>query len=552
MDRGSDTAKRVIKALVPEKLLHFAWSRFLHAKSKTELSVASSLVSSPSKLDAIQQQYSSHNNERDFLTIDWLKRRISEIDDPALKSYFSVVAIDVTPSLCAPARCYRALINSVVAVSVQSRLQIGYMSQGNIVFISNYGQLLRDIESKPHVELRLVSNETELSVYLERWVVNDDVLTAPRPNPITRKIYLASRSATDFLETPGKNLAELYPTPLAEECTFDVDVVYTWVNFEDPDWQKMLAAHSDSPTLEASESRNEQAAVDTDRFLSRDELKYSLRSLLELAPWVRNVYVVTNCEPPAWFDEENPRVRWVYHEEIIDPDHLPTFNSHAIEASIHRVEGLSEHFLYFNDDLFFLKPVRKSDFFLPNGLPKVRPEPYGMVHGELDEDDPDYVNAARNVQALLQSEFGKTVTKLHTHSPQSMRLSVVKACEETFPEQYESVRSSKFRAITDISPTSFMYPNFAYLSGNAVLDYPDVSLVNVAKPYQRILRSYTAAMQSANHEELPLTLCINDGGGSAEDESWGETLVEFMRSAFSEISVAEKPFESFSATTSSD
>lgn len=546
MDRFVDAAKGFIKSVVPSKLLDQVWARFLQAKAKNELTVARSLIDSPKQLEAIHRRHGPANNERDFLTIDWLRRRVAEIEDPGLQSYFAVVADDTTPSLCAPSHCYRALIDSVIAVSVQSGLELGYMLKGNVVFISNYAQLLRDLLSKEAPEMHLVSGEMELVFHLERWQIEDEVLVAPRSNPVTRKIYLESPSAKSFLETPGRSLRELYPTPLVEDCTFDVDVVYTWVNFEDPDWQEMLAEHSESPpSQEADDHPETEDGPDTDRFLSRDELKYSLRSLLEFAPWVRHVYIVTNCKPPEWFDETNTRVRWVYHDEIIEPAHLPTFNSHAIEASIHRVPGLSEHFLYFNDDLFLLKPVKKSDFFLPNGLAKIRPEPYGMVHGEVDEEHPDYINAARNVQGLLQKEFGKTATKLHTHSPQSGRLSVIQDCEATFTEAYATTRSNKFRSITDISPTSFMYPSFAYLTGEAVMDYPNTSLVNVAKPFRRLFNSYIAAMNTANHEELPLTLCINDGGGSAQDDEWGTAVVGFMRSAFDQMCEAERAYGSF-------
>ena len=550
MDDITETARTLIKKVVPSRILDSLWARYLTATSTAELTVASSLVDSPKRLEKIRRQHLPSNNERDFLTIDWLRKRVAEVDDPALKSYFAMVANDTTPALCAPSHCYQALINSVIAVSVQSNLQLGYTLKEDTVFISNYAQLLRDLHAKAAVELHLVADDRELTFFLEKWQIEDQVLVAPRSNPITRKIYLDSPSAKAFLETPGKALNELYELPLAEECTFEVDVVYTWVDSDDPEWQELLARHTEMPIDEASSSDDQSEepdqgkVVDTDRFLCRDELKYSLRSLLKFAPWVRHVYVLTNCKPPPWFDESNERVRWVYHEEIIDAEHLPTFSSHAIEASVHLIPGLSEHFLYFNDDLFVVKPVEKSDFFLPNGIPKIRPEPYGMVHGELDPEHPDYINAARNVQALLKEAFGKTATKLHTHSPQSMRLSIVRACEATFPDAYRQTRSNRFRSITDISPTSFMYPSFAYLSGQAVMDYPNISLINVNKPYKRLLGGFSGAMNSGNHADLPLTLCINDGGGSAEDEDWGQAIIDFMDASFDEISEAERAYDS--------
>ena len=48
---------------------------------------------------------------------------------------------------------------------------------------------------------------------------------------------------------------------------------------------------------------------------------------------------------------------------------LPVFNSRAIEINLHRIPGLAEQFVYFNDDMFITKPVTKEDFF-KNGLPR--------------------------------------------------------------------------------------------------------------------------------------------------------------------------------------
>ena len=160
---------------MPNTVLDSLWARYLEAKSKNELTVAKSLVASPGELKAIHQRHSPSNNESDFLTIDWLRRRVDAVQDPALKSYFAIIADDYTPALCAPAHCYRALINSVIAVSVQSNLQIGYVLDGDVVYISNYAQLLRDLHAKHNVELRLTSGQQELAFSIERWRIVDNL-----------------------------------------------------------------------------------------------------------------------------------------------------------------------------------------------------------------------------------------------------------------------------------------------------------------------------------------------------------------------------------------
>ena len=109
-------------------------------------------------------------------------------------------------------------------------------------------------------------------------------------------------------------------------------------------------------------------AVAPSRFADSQELRYSLRSLERYAPWVRRVFLVTNGQIPDWLALDGQRLTLVTHEDIFpDPSHLPTFSSPAIEAHLHRIPGLSEHFLYFNDDVLLGQPVWPEDFFAPGG-----------------------------------------------------------------------------------------------------------------------------------------------------------------------------------------
>lgn len=109
------------------------------------------------------------------------------------------------------------------------------------------------------------------------------------------------------------------------------------------------------------------------RFADNDELKYSLRSLERYAPWVRKVYIVTNGQIPSWLNLDCPRVTIVTHEEIFpNKSHLPTYSSPAIETHLHRIQGLSQRFIYLNDDVFFGKEVWPEDFYTHAAGYKVR------------------------------------------------------------------------------------------------------------------------------------------------------------------------------------
>ena len=102
------------------------------------------------------------------------------------------------------------------------------------------------------------------------------------------------------------------------------------------------------------------------RFVSNDELKYSLRGLEKHAPWIRKIFLVTNGQVPNWLDMDSPKIEIVTHEEIfVNKSHLPTFSSAAIETHLHRIPGLSDNFLYLNDDIIINQPITPHDFYDP-------------------------------------------------------------------------------------------------------------------------------------------------------------------------------------------
>ena len=67
---------------------------------------------------------------------------------------------------------------------------------------------------------------------------------------------------------------------------------------------------------------------------------------------------------------EHPKLKLVTHKEFIPKEYLPTYNSAAIELNLHRIEGSSENYLYFNDDMYLIRDSRPSDFY-KNGQPKL-------------------------------------------------------------------------------------------------------------------------------------------------------------------------------------
>lgn len=147
-----------------------------------------------------------------------------------------------------------------------------------------------------------------------------------------------------------------------------IDAVITWVDGTDPKW---LQAKAKTAAEFDTRSITQNVMTDTGAARYRDWgiLRFLLRSLERYAPWLRRIYLVTCGQKPEWLSEKNEKLKLVTHQEIMKAEDLPTFNSNAIEVNLHRIPGLAEQFIYFNDDLLLNAPVRPEDFFV-DGLPR--------------------------------------------------------------------------------------------------------------------------------------------------------------------------------------
>ncbi len=317
-----------------------------------------------------------------------------------------------------------------------------------------------------------------------------------------------------------KSILDLHPCPPDSLCQFPVDIVYTWVNSEDTNWQKMYKQHLAQKTNCSADS------ISLDRFYNRDELKYSLRSIERYAPWVRKVFIISNCAPPEWLNLDLPEVEFVDHSVIFSPEELPTFNSHAIESRLHHIPDLSEHFIYFNDDIFLGRPTVKEDFFSSTGMSYSTLENYGMVHGDPNPDEPDYFNAARNGKRLIEETFGQSPTMLHTHSPYCLRRSVIEEMEEKYSLQFSQTANTTFRTVNDISVPSFFYHHYAYHIGKAQRRKEETGLFKISNKH------IAKKVHNLKNQEY-LSFCINDGDSSANSKQWGRLVINILESVFS-------------------
>jgi hypothetical protein len=258
------------------------------------------------------------------------------------------------------------------------------------------------------------------------------------------------------------------PEPLPDEGS--VDVVYTWVDSQDEEWARERQFWSNDVEFEMSSAANDE------RYLARDELRYSIRSVWMYAPFVRNIYIVTSGQRPAWLPHDTERIRVVTHAEIFpDPSVLPTFNSHAIEACLHRIPGLAERFIYFNDDVFLGRETRVEDFFTQAGLIKSRYSPTAFVTSarpSVDAIPTDW--ASFNAVTLMREDFGLTFERKTKHVPHPLSRGMLEEMDQRYPEVFASTRASRFRAHSDYAVPSMLAQYYAAATHRGV-EWPGLS-----------------------------------------------------------------------------
>ncbi len=142
-----------------------------------------------------------------------------------------------------------------------------------------------------------------------------------------------------------------------------IDFVMIWVDSNDTNWKRDFLYYKSKDSHLTQQELDEQC-----RYRDWENLQYWFRSIEKYCPWVRTIHIVTCGHFPKFLVKDHPKLNLVTHDQIIDKEYLPTFSSHVIEINIHKIKGLAEHFVYFNDDTFINKPL-DPEFFFKQGLP---------------------------------------------------------------------------------------------------------------------------------------------------------------------------------------
>ncbi len=149
-----------------------------------------------------------------------------------------------------------------------------------------------------------------------------------------------------------------------------IDAVIPWVDGNDPVLNAKRSLYGDSKVFSQS------GVAGATRYANVGEIFWCVASINRFAPWINKIYIVTDGQDPnltpfleKHFPEGYTPVEIVDHKDIFKgyEEYLPTFNSSSIEAMVWRIPGLSERFVYFNDDFIITEPVTPEDFFTEDG-----------------------------------------------------------------------------------------------------------------------------------------------------------------------------------------
>jgi hypothetical protein len=293
-----------------------------------------------------------------------------------------------------------------------------------------------------------------------------------------------------------------------DKIRFPIDVVYTWVDGNDRAWNEKRQARA----VEVGHRLHKVANSQT-RYINRDELCYSLRSLYYYAPWVRRIFLVTDDQVPAWYDPGSSKLKIVSHRELFPDSHsLPTFNSHAIESVLHRIPGLSEQFIYMNDDVFFSSVVHPESFFEVSGIARTFLSRAMIPFCSENRSDIASEWGAINANELLYNACGAIMPYKTKHTPIPLRRMLLESLESRFPHHFERLRHSPFRTRKDLAPTSTLHAYFGMTEGMVVRGDIAYRYLNLARP------DLEQALEAVAYNRRAMVYCLNDTEIENHDE----------------------------------
>jgi hypothetical protein len=244
------------------------------------------------------------------------------------------------------------------------------------------------------------------------------------------------------------------------------------------------------------------------------------------------VYIVVarKSQRPNWL-APNDFVSIVLHEEIFPKDEqkwLPTFCSSAIESFVDRIDGLSEQFLYMNDDMLFSNTVMKTDFFSSDGAPKMSLQiPFGQHSCSEKPIGWDarmaYMWHSMNMNCALDKRFGAAKRYNPLHQAYPLTRSIMRNMRQMYPNLLQETVRNRFRNKAGVIPHYLALWTAVY-QGNAMLlpqdQFPSYEIIEF---YGHRLYDSPAFQAFAMMSPRPKLVCLGDfTAGKADTNGKGD------------------------------
>lgn len=299
--------------------------------------------------------------------------------------------------------------------------------------------------------------------------------------------------------------------------TESIDIVYLWVNGADPVWRDKRQQAFKRWTLRQKDDLARYGNV-AGRYRDNGELRFNLRTLEKFYPEHGHIYLVTDGQIPDWL-QPSERLTLVDHRDLMPATALPVFDAGHIESYLHHIPGLSERFIYLNDDVFFGAEVDPGQWFGTEGVAlflDVAPVP---DYDTMQEHETALVNASILSRHWMTQNYPayRHRADIFAHAPRPMLKSVLHELEQAAPELFLQVRSTVFRSwrippiLPDLALRWMLHTGCAAIR---MQDAPDWLYISSGAPDAE--RQFQDLM--ARFGRIPF-FCINDTSDDAADDA---------------------------------
>ncbi len=329
---------------------------------------------------------------------------------------------------------------------------------------------------------------------------------------------------------------------------YPIDIVVPWVDGSDPKWRAQRAEYRPESSSDNSEARYREWGL----------FQYWFRSIELYAPWVRKIHLITWGHLPEWLNVEHPKLHIVNHKDYIPDEYLPTFNAIPIENNVHRIEGLAEHFILFNDDVYLSRPTVPEDFFV-NGLPvdtavlnsvtisdTVSFMPYLALNclGIINENFSKREMLKKNAKKWFNLKYGKLALynayflpgtniggfrNFHTCAPYLK--STFDEVWNRYPEALDSSCRNRFRSREDINHYIFRYWHLA--KGDFEPAKPNCAYLTIGE-------DDASAVEDALQNKKYKVVCVNDDPSGLNFAEGQKRFKEIFEKRYPKLSAYEK------------